>query len=155
MCGVGLTTRIPESPSREECRPECEDGQQIDLDGNYVPCQQGQFRQKGVHLACTKCPAGFTTSKTGASQETDCSLPICVTGQYLDAKTNVCTNCERGFYQPEEQQTECLPCPADTSTKREGATDREECTNRCQVADGQAELCDKNAICLFHPLNNT
>merc|ERR1712223_514936 len=30
-----------------------------------------------------------------------------------------------------------------------------ECTNRCKVADGEAELCDQNAICLFHPSNNT
>ena len=133
MCGVGLTTRTTEAVTRDECRPECEDGHQIDLDGNCIPCGLGQYRQKGVHLGCQKCPKGFTTSKSGSITPGDCSLPICLSGQYLNATTNACTPCAIGFYQPDDQQTECLPCPADTTTKREGATDKDECTNRCKV----------------------
>merc|ERR1712107_953620 len=151
----GLTTRTTEAVTRDECRPECEDGHQIDLDGNCIPCGLGQYRQKGVHLGCQKCPKGFTTSKSGSITPGDCSLPICLSGQYLNATTNACTPCAIGFYQPDDQQTECLPCPADTTTKREGATDKDECTNRCKVGEGELELCDKNAICLFSPANNT
>merc|ERR1712045_662095 len=141
MCGVGLTTRTPEALTREECRPECEDGHQIDLQGNCLPCPLGQYRQKGVDLGCQSCPKGFTTSRPGSTAASDCSLPICLAGQYLDAVTNECTLCGLGFYQPDDQQTECLPCPADTTTKREGATDKEECSNRCK--EGEQALCDK------------
>ena len=49
MCGVGLTTRTQESLTRDECRPECEDGHQLDLDGVCVPCPMGEYRSKGVH----------------------------------------------------------------------------------------------------------
>ena len=133
MCGVGLTTRTTEALTRDECRPECEDGHQIDLQGNCIPCLLGQYRQKGVDLGCKRCPKGFTTSKSGASSASDCSLPICLAGHYLDALTNECTMCQPGFYQPDDQQTECLPCPQDTTTKREGATSKDECTNRCKV----------------------
>ena len=133
MCGVGLTTRTPEALTREECRPECEDGHQIDLLGNCLPCPLGQYRQKGVDLGCQTCPKGFTTSRPGSGAASDCSLPICLAGEYLDAVTNECTLCALGFYQPDDQQTECLPCPSDTTTKRQGATDKEECSNRCKV----------------------
>jgi len=155
MCGVGLTTRNTEALTRDECRPECEDGHQIDLDGQCIPCQLGQYRKKGVHLGCQACPKGFTTSKSGSSEVSDCSLPICLAGQYLNASTNVCTLCPRGSYQPDDQQTECISCDPDTTTKREGATDANECTNRCKVGEGEAELCDKNAICYFNQANNT
>ena len=58
-----VTTRTPEALTREECRPECEDGHQIDLQvmimmimidlqGNCLPCPLGQYRQKGVDLGC-------------------------------------------------------------------------------------------------------
>jgi len=155
MCGLGMTTRTKEAMSQVECRPECPDGKQIDLDGNCVQCPLGTYRKKGVHLACQPCPEGFTTSKQGSVESSACSLPICLAGQYLNATMNACTLCPQGFYQPEQQQTECISCPTDTSTKREGATARSDCTNRCKVGDGEMELCDKNAICLFHPGNNT
>ena len=133
MCGVGLTTRTQESLTRDECRPECEDGHQLDLDGVCVPCPMGEYRSKGVHPGCMKCPTGYTTRQQGSTILGDCSLPVCLPGQHLSASTNECVECELGYYQPEEQQTECLPCPTDTTTNRRGATDAQECTNICKV----------------------
>ena len=63
MCPVGFTTRTKEAITADECRPECADGQQLDLDGNCVACPLGTFRSKGVQLACQDCPIGFTTAK--------------------------------------------------------------------------------------------
>ena len=80
-----------------------------------------------------KCPTGYTTRQQGSTIIGDCSLPVCVPGQHLSATTNECVECELGYYQPEEQQTECLPCPTDTTTNRRGATDAQECTNICKV----------------------
>ena len=155
MCGVGMTTRIKDAMSREECRPECPDGKELDLAGECQPCAAGTYRKKGVHLGCQRCRQGFTTRGQGSVSYSDCSLPICAAGQYLNATVNACTECNPGFYQPEEQQTECRPCPPNTSTKRAGAVSKDECTNRCRVGEGELELCDRNAICLFHPSNNT
>merc|ERR1712088_499069 len=155
MCGVGMTTRIKDAMSREECRPECPDGKELDLVGECQPCAAGTYRKKGVHLGCQRCRQGFTTRGQGSVSYSDCSLPICAAGQYLNATVNACTECNPGFYQPEEQQTECRPCPPNTSTKKEGATEKSDCTNRCKVGEGELELCDRNAICLFHPSNNT
>lgn len=45
------------------------------------------------------CPKGFTTSRPGSTAASDCSLPICLAGEYLDAVTNECTLCGLGFYQ--------------------------------------------------------
>ena len=51
--------------TRDECRPECEDGKHLDLQGNCVNCPQGTYRRQGQDLGCTNCPKGFTTSKQG------------------------------------------------------------------------------------------
>ena len=155
MCGVGLTTRIRDAMSREECREECPDGKDLDLVGECQPCSAGSYRKRGAHLGCQACPKGFTTRGQGSVTREQCSLPICAPGHYLNASINACTECLTGFYQPEQQQTECLPCPPNTSTKRAGAVAKEECTNRCRVGPGEMELCDQHAICLFHPANNT
>ena len=86
--------------------------------------------RKGIQLACQDCPLGFTTAKVASTQVSQCSLPICTPGQYLNATLNACTPCPRGYYQDESQQTECKQCPPDTSTKAEGADDPTLCTNR-------------------------
>jgi len=154
MCPVGFTTRTKEAITPDECRAECNDGQQLDLDGNCVSCPQGTYRRKGIQLACMECPIGYTTAKVGSTEASACSLPICTPGNYLNATLNSCTPCPRGYYQDESQQTECIECPPDTSTKNEGADDPTLCTNRCKVPGGE-QLCDKNADCLFHPGNNS
>ncbi len=130
MCPVGFTTRTKEAITSDECRPECADGQQLDLDGNCVSCPLGTYRRKGIQLACQDCPVGFTTAKVGSTEAGECSLPICTPGNYLNATLNACTPCPRGYYQDESQQTECKECPPDTSTKTEGAADPTLCTNR-------------------------
>jgi hypothetical protein len=35
----------------------------------------------------------------GSVDRSDCSLPICLAGQYLNASRNACTPCPRGYYQ--------------------------------------------------------
>ena len=54
---------------------------------------------KGLHLACERCPDGFTTSSTGAHTRGDCSLPICQPGTFLNSTLNECARCPRGRYQ--------------------------------------------------------
>ena len=64
---------------------------------------------------------GRTTINKGSKIVEDCSLPICLAGTYLNGSLNQCIKCKKGLYQPNSQQTVCLPCPPNTSTKGTGA----------------------------------
>lgn len=151
LCGLGQTTRSAESTSRQECRDECSSGQQLGSDGRCEPCPRGTYRSQGVQPACASCPLGRTTPKVGASSVEECSLPVCLPGTYLNGTMNSCVECKKGFYQPESQQTTCIACPPNHSTKTVAATSRAECTNPCEtISEGQAH-CDSNAYCILVP----
>lgn len=117
LCGLGKTTRTTEAVSQEECRDECGSGMQLAIDGKCEPCPRGTYRTQGVQAACQSCPLGRTTPKLGAASIEECSLPICPPGTYLNGTQNSCIACKKGTYQPDSQQTMCLPCPPNTSTK--------------------------------------
>lgn len=121
ICGLGQTTRIPEATSKSECRDECKSGMQLGVDGKCEACPRGSYRTQGVQPACAACPIGRTTPKAGASSIEECSLPVCAPGTYLNGTVNVCVECGKGFYQPEQQQTFCVPCPPNHSTKTNAA----------------------------------
>lgn len=90
---------------------------QLGVDGKCEPCPRGTYRTQGIQAACQSCPLGKTTPKIGAASIEECSLPICPPGTYLNGTQNSCVACKKGTYQPESQQTMCLPCPPNTSTK--------------------------------------
>ncbi|CAL4150116.1 unnamed protein product [Meganyctiphanes norvegica] len=154
-CERGLTTRTTEAISPSECREECESGLQLDAQGNCEPCPRGQYRTKGIHASCLKCPESRTTLSKGASSMEECSIPVCVAGTFLSTINNVaeCLKCPKGKYQPEALQKTCIDCPPNTSTREEGATSMEECSNPCEV-HGEEMLCDANAMCLFKEETN-
>lgn len=63
--------------------------------------------------------------------------------------TKHCVECPKGTYMDHEQQeSECRPCPQDTTTAHKGSTSESNCTNPCLV-DGQMRLCQANAMCVF------
>jgi len=160
LCGVGLTTRTKKSISVDECRADCENGHQLGLSGTCEECHIGSFRTQNVHRGCQNCTDGTTTRKAGSVAEDDCNIPICVAGQFLSAADNMCKACPVGQYQPESQQTSCQDCPPNTSTggldpnSNVGAISVKQCSNRCIVPEGEEELCDRNANCLFKPPND-
>ena len=67
----------------------------------------------------------------------------------LNVTIKDCVPCPKGFYQDKDQQTVCLQCPPDTSTKSNGASSRDQCTNSCRDYKGETSLCDRNANCWF------
>lgn len=160
LCSVGLTTRTKKAITADECRPDCEDGQQLSINGDCEVCPVGQYRLRGQDRGCKECPEGRTTNRAGSRTIEDCNLPICIPGQYLNATLNECRACPVGTYQPDSQETSCYDCPPNTSTpnydplSKVGATSRKQCTNRCLAKNGGEDLCDKNAICLFQPPND-
>jgi len=154
LCGVGLTTRTKKALSKADCRPDCEDGYQLSVNGDCQVCPIGYYRLQGRDRSCQECPLNRTTSSSGSKTIEDCNLPICIPGQFLNANDNECRACPQGKYQPNKQETHCIDCPPNTSTPTEGATSKSQCTNRCLVSQGEEELCDVNAICLFKPPND-
>lgn len=117
LCGLGKTTRTAEAVSREECRDECGSGQQLAVEGKCEPCPRGTYRTQGVQASCQACPLGRTTPNMGSAAIEECSLPVCEPGTYLNGTLNECVQCKKGMYQSEPQQTFCIPCPPNTSTK--------------------------------------
>ncbi|XP_072154980.1 uncharacterized protein uif isoform X2 [Bemisia tabaci] len=150
LCGLGKTTRTTEAVSADECRDECSSGMQIGLEGQCEPCPRGTYRTQGVEAACQNCPNGRTTPKVGSATVEECSLPVCLPGTYLNGTLNSCVACKKGTYQPSSQQTTCLPCPPNTSTKGTAATSKAECWNPCEM-NGPEMHCDPNAYCLLIP----
>merc|ERR1712158_126553 len=140
-----------ERECKEMCRDDCPDGQQLSFTGECETCPVGTYRTQGLHRGCQNCQSGRTSLRPGSTSEADCSVPVCVAGQFLNATDNQCQACPIGTFQPEEQQTQCIECPANTSTDdvgivgNVGATSRKQCTNPCT----KEQLCDKNAHCLF------
>merc|ERR1712223_917776 len=59
---------------------------------------------QGLHRGCQNCQSGRTSLRPGSTSEADCSVPVCVAGQFLNATDNQCQACPIGTYQPEEQQ---------------------------------------------------
>lgn len=71
----------------------------------------------GVQAACHGCPTGRTTHRPGAATVEECTLPVCQPGTFLNGTQNSCIPCKKGTYQPDPQQTICIACPPNTSTK--------------------------------------
>lgn len=121
ICGLGKTTRTNEAVSVKECRDECGNGMQLAFDGKCEPCPRGTYRTQGVQSACQSCPLGRTSPKSGSITIEECSLPVCNPGTYLNGTLNSCGPCKKGYYQPDSQQTSCIACPPNTSTKTTAA----------------------------------
>lgn len=121
---------------------------QLGMEGRCEPCPRGTYRTQGVQAACQTCPQGRTTSRVGGASIEECSLPVCTPGTYLNGTQNLCLPCKKGYYQPSSQQTTCLPCPPNTSTKNVSAISESECTNPCE-SHGPGMHCHRNAHCLL------
>ena len=54
---------------KNECRPECPDGNQLNVDGNCEPCPIGSYRRKNFEKSCVKCGAGTCGDKNTCTTE--------------------------------------------------------------------------------------
>ena len=54
----------------------------------------------------------------------------CETGNYWKCDIDECTPCPQGFYQPQWGQTSCWPCPYNTTTDADGATQPTDCKRK-------------------------
>lgn len=54
----------------------------------------------------------------------------CGPGTYLDNVTADCLPCQKGFYQNQSLQTDCMMCPVNTSTRNTGSSSQDDCTSK-------------------------
>merc|ERR1712158_169831 len=101
-CEDGKTTRTKSALSKDECRDDCPDGQQLSFTGECETCPVGTYRTQGLHRGCQNCQSGRTSLRPGSTSEADCSVPVCIAGQFLNATDNQCQACPIGTFQPEE-----------------------------------------------------
>ncbi len=57
------------------------------------------------------------------------SVP-CAEGTYYSNTDYDCVPCDYGYYQDEQDQSECKPCPGDKSTYITGAVSEEQCKGK-------------------------
>jgi len=56
----------------------------------------------------------------------------CPPGTYSEGTTNICKDCNAGFYQDEEGKTECQPCPKNFSSVITGSKSKADCKPVCR-----------------------
>ncbi|GAV01451.1 hypothetical protein RvY_12161 [Ramazzottius varieornatus] len=146
-CPPHMTTTNETSLSPSSCIADCDDGEELMPQFVCRTCQRGNYRSRGMGPSCLPCPKGFTTMGNRSMAATECSVPSCAAGSFFDEGGNVCVICPFGFYQPNAEQKNCIPCPDDMTTVRYGALSLDQCvsTNKCK--NGEI-VCHQNAQCL-------
>ncbi|CAH1793745.1 unnamed protein product [Owenia fusiformis] len=93
-------------------------------------CPIGQYQNATKQLTCKECPTGETTELPGTKCEDDCKKS-CDPGQYFDKTSDSCEKCPIGFYQQDEGQFFCWPCPVDKTTAENGTVNASQCYDAC------------------------
>ena len=63
------------------------------------------------------------------------SAAACKPGWYLKIKENMCQICALGYFQSDDYQTSCDPCPPGKTTANLGATSFSECKCKYNLHD--------------------
>ncbi|EFN77937.1 Sushi, von Willebrand factor type A, EGF and pentraxin domain-containing protein 1 [Harpegnathos saltator] len=121
------------------------------------PCPFGYYQNTTASLKCTLCPEHTFTKRMHAKSLKDC-IPICRAGYYSRRKRyqgsgmamEPCFTCDIGFYQPNYGQTQCMPCPLNTTTERRGSTDIGHCLSLYdkEIDDCRVDPCLNGGRCV-------
>ncbi|XP_052765018.1 uncharacterized protein LOC128206514 isoform X2 [Mya arenaria] len=137
------------STSVDNCRSPCTVGQQFDENRALcVPCPSGTFQQNPFEFSCTLCPTDQPYSIVGATSSAQCQRSPCEAGQ--EYRNGVCSDCQRGYYQPNAFELTCLQCPENRPSSPPGATSQSQCQNYCDAATD----CSTNATCTVDNSNS-
>ena len=150
-CGKGQYQPKVSSMKKSDCI-NCGAGKFSNADHTACkPCQEGKFGGGGsgqwnATAACHDCPAGTYSSVLGIRIEMECTA--CRPGQYssiLGLRTNNCTCCPSGWYQPKAGCSSCLEIDAGYE-----ALTREAC-NMAQVPCSPGKYSNGSGKCLRCP----
>ena len=157
----------------------CEPGKAF-KDEKCVVCDVGTYKEAAGNTNCNNCPANSTTPETGSLSEAECSLTLlylisvhCEPGKaYRD---NKCVVCDVGTYKEVAGNTNCINCPANSTTPGEGSVNEAPCSltllylisvhcepgkafkvDKCVVCDvGTYKEAAGNTNCISCPANST
>ncbi|CAG5117091.1 unnamed protein product, partial [Candidula unifasciata] len=120
-------------------------------------CPYNFYQNETLQESCHPCPKDYQTQTDGAVSIDNCTCD-CGPGTYFDNTTVECVPCEKGYYQNQSLQKECLMCPVNTSTRNTGTTTEDDCTKYCKpgqfVGDNSCEPCAKGSYSTF-PISKT
>ncbi|XP_052814812.1 uncharacterized protein LOC128241762 isoform X2 [Mya arenaria] len=91
-------------------------------------CGTGQYQDVVGQTSCKACPEKTFNNKNGSTTADDC-LPICGPGKQFNNVS--CDMCPIGTYKSVEGNAAmCEPCPSGFTTENQGATSRNDCSQR-------------------------
>ncbi|CAC5408157.1 Fibropellin-3 [Mytilus coruscus] len=110
-------------------------------------CPIGLYQPNVGQSSCTSCQPTKTTLTYGSYSSSDC-IDDCPPGQYYDAGTSNCAQCERHHYQHMSGQEFCYPCPLGKKTSEKGSNSSESCYQDCEAGtelqpDGSCKVCER------------
>ncbi|XP_038054999.1 sushi, von Willebrand factor type A, EGF and pentraxin domain-containing protein 1-like [Patiria miniata] len=146
-CPWGTWTEGPQAKDVSECRPECKPGTYSPSGlATCWPCTRGFFQPGFKQTACLPCREGTTTPAKGSRSASDCQA-VCGPGTFSATGLQPCRPCPLGSYQPDEQQTHCVPCAGSETTAVDGATSEAECR---EIDACESAPCENGAQCTSH-----
>lgn len=89
-----------------------------------IPCSQGTFKNFIGNESCVDCPDNSYTLQIGAFDVNDC---VCNPGFSNVPNTDICQECEPGFFKSDYGDVNCIPCPANTFCPRLGTATPSNC----------------------------
>ncbi|KAK3091097.1 hypothetical protein FSP39_017083 [Pinctada imbricata] len=132
-CDAGFTTAAEASTMKSQCdQPYCVPGK-FELGGVCTDCPVGYYKSMEGNDNCTACPNNATTSTTGSTSESDCSIVVCEVGEKRNGSTNMCDRCAVGEYSPERGRDSCISCGNDKTTEYMGSDMMSDCVDICAV----------------------
>ena len=110
----------------------CEPGKAF-KDDKCVVCDVGTYKEAAGNINCINCPANSTTPGTGSFSEAECSLTLlylisvhCEPGKAF--KADKCVVCDMGTYKEAAGNTNCINCPANSTTPGTGSVSEARCS---------------------------
>ena len=96
------------------------------------PCPLGTFQSLEAQLSCHNCPPLTSTSFDERAASIAACKKLCMKGTYSRTGFEPCTRCPKGLYQAQLGGQNCHICPDNMTTQMSGATNPEQCLNKCQ-----------------------
>ncbi|VDN05525.1 unnamed protein product [Thelazia callipaeda] len=144
-CPESYSTPNKGSACASDCSVTCGAGMSMNTQSECVECAQGKYRpENSIESRCTPCPNFFTTPHNGSISSTDCTVPNCPPGTYINSiSPSGCLSCPKNYYQSNYNQTECQRCEEPLVTLVTGSTHPRQCV-KPTIYDSSASTVDIN-----------
>ena len=81
-----------------------------------VGCSIGYYQDEQGQTTCKRCPAGYTTTSTGARFKSNC-IKLCSPGNFSENGLEPCRPCPSGMYSVGMGSTSCFNCNNEENRK--------------------------------------